>query len=58
MFDMLGGIGMIEQIVDKMYAKVVDDPLLKPVFRGKDIGKIVKHQYLYLSATFGGPTPW
>jgi hemoglobin len=58
MFEMLGGIAMIEKSTKLMYANVQKDPLLAPAFKGKDIGKIVRHQYLYLSASFGGPAPW
>jgi hemoglobin len=58
LFDMIGGIGMIEKIVDNMYARVQQDPILAPVFKDKDVGKIVKHQYIYLTSIFGGPTPW
>jgi truncated hemoglobin YjbI len=43
MFEMIGGLGMIERIVDNMYGRVQTDPLLSPVFKNKNIEKIVKH---------------
>jgi hemoglobin len=58
MFEMIGGIQMIEKCTKLMYERVETDEVLSPIFKGYDIRKIVRHQYLYLSASFGGPAPW
>jgi truncated hemoglobin YjbI len=58
LFDSIGGKEVVQKIVDEMYVLVMADPLLRPKFEGVSVKKIVENQYLYLSASMGGPSPW
>ena len=55
LYDELGGEFTIRKLVDEFYTRVLGDPDLSPVFEGKDINRLKRHQALFLSQALGGP---
>ena len=55
LYDKLGGEGAIKSVVEGFYQRVLADPLLSPIFEGKDINRLKRHQALFLSQALGGP---
>ncbi len=54
LFELIGGIPKIEQLVDVFYGKIEKDELLRPLFpESLEEGK--KWQKLFLIQRFGGP---
>ena len=51
----LGGEGVIRELVEEFYGRVLPDPLLAPVFKGIDPSRLKRHQALFLSQVLGGP---
>lgn len=53
-YEYVGGAEVFRRLVDRFYARVEQDPLLRPLFPADlDPGK--EHQYLFLMQYFGGP---
>lgn len=42
-------------MVEKFYRRVLDDATLAPVFQGVDMGRLKRHQALFISQALGGP---
>ena len=53
-YDMLGGEAPLRQLVDKFYAKIERDELLRPMF-SDDLETSKRWQFLFLVQYFGGP---
>jgi hemoglobin len=53
-FDQAGGAPAFRRLVDAFYARVEQDPLLRPLFP-EDLGPGKEYQYLFLVQYFGGP---
>ncbi|HCS53330.1 group 1 truncated hemoglobin [uncultured Rubinisphaera sp.] len=51
----LGGSGEIRQIIDDMYNRVLEDPLLKGFFENVDMTKQRQMQTEFIAAALGGP---
>jgi hemoglobin len=56
-YEQAGGAAAIRRLVDAFYARVEQDPLLRPMFPD-DLGPGKEHQYLFLVQYFGGPTDY
>ena len=54
-YEMMGGAEAIRKLVDTFYAKVAEDPNLKPIFPD-DLTETADKQFLFLTQFFGGPT--
>ena len=55
LLERLGGTPAIEAAVDLFYRRVLDDPLLAPVFEGISLLRLKGHQRRFLAQAFGGP---
>ena len=53
-YDFIGGEKTFRRIVDSFYARVEQDPLLRPMFPA-DLEPGKRHQMLFLIQYFGGP---
>jgi hemoglobin len=56
-FEQAGGTSAFRRLVDAFYARVEQDPLLRPLFPA-DLGPGKEHQYLFLVQYFGGPASY
>ncbi len=54
-YEMLGGEEPIRKMVDVFYAKVYQDPVLRPMFPD-DMEESKRRQFLFLVQFFGGPS--
>ncbi|WP_068775980.1 globin [Paenibacillus sp. FJAT-26967] len=54
LFAQMGGERTIQRIVEAFYPKVLEDPLLAPLFP-EDIYPVMEKQNLFLTQFFGGP---
>ena len=57
-YDAIGGHATIELIVDKFYAGVADDPVLRPLYPEEDLGPAARRFTLFLCQYWGGPTTY
>lgn len=55
LFDKLGGSAAVYAAVELFYAKVLDDPNLKPFFAGVEMNDQKRKQRDFLTMAFGGP---
>lgn len=55
LYERLGGEAAIDAAVDRFYAKVLADDLLKPFFAHTDMEKQHRMQKAFLTMAFGGP---
>lgn len=55
LYELMGGAETIQQIVNKFYPKVKEEPLISSLF-DDDIGPIQEKQYMFLTQFFGGPS--
>lgn len=54
LYEQLGGGNTIDALVDAFYARVLEDPLLAPVFEGIDRQRLYGHQKRFLALALGG----
>jgi hemoglobin len=54
-FDAVGGEETFTRLVHRFYELVRDDPVLRPVYRAKDLGPAEEHLRLFLIQYWGGP---
>ena len=55
LYEKLGGEVTIKAVVEEFYKRVLGNPQLKPVFEGTDMGRLKRHQALFISQALGGP---
>lgn len=55
LYEKLGGELTIKKVVEVFYDRVLADPQLAPVFEGKDLNRLKRHQALFISQALGGP---
>ena len=55
LFTRIGGKDAVNATVDKMYDKILTDPLLKPFFEGLDMARQRRSQAAFMVMAFGGP---
>ncbi|MDR6554104.1 globin [Paenibacillus qinlingensis] len=54
-FELMGGAETVNRLVEAFYPKVVQHPLLSPLFPA-DIDPVIEKQKLFLTQFFGGPS--
>ncbi len=54
-FQAVGGEDTFRRLVSRFYAEVADDPLLRAVYPGEDLGPAEEHLRLFLIQYWGGP---
>lgn len=54
LYEWIGGIDALDRLTVEFYRRVLEDPLLKPVFAGMDVDH-PKHVALFLAEVLGGP---
>lgn len=55
LFTRIGGKAAVNAAVDKMYDKILKDPILKPFFEGVDMARQRRSQVAFMVMAFGGP---
>ncbi len=58
LYECLGGVAAFEALVDDLYRRLLQDATLRPYFDGVDLERLKHHQRAFLTAAFGGPTPY
>jgi hemoglobin len=57
-YDEIGGIDTFRRIVDRFYAGVAEDPLLRPMYPEEDLGPARERFTLFLAQYWGGPSTY
>jgi len=57
-FDAAGGMPFFEALVDRFYAGVATDPLLRPIYPEADLAPAQHRLTLFLVQYWGGPTTY
>lgn len=55
LYHRLGGLSAVNAAVEKMYDKILRDPLLSPFFAGLDMARQRRSQAAFMIMAFGGP---
>jgi hemoglobin len=55
LFEQLGGVEGVEQIIRVMYDRVLRDPELAPFFENADLERLRRMQFQFVAAALGGP---
>ncbi len=55
LYSKLGGDGTVKVLVEEFYRRILADRELEPVFAGVDMGRLKRHQALFISQALGGP---
>ena len=55
LFERIGGMDAVKATVDKMYDKILADPLLIPFFKDLDMARQRRSQTAFMVMAFGGP---
>jgi hemoglobin len=57
-FEAAGGEAAFRLLVERFYAGVADDPLLRPLYPGEDLADAAEHLTLFLIQYWGGPSTY
>jgi hemoglobin len=57
-YDEIGGMDTFRRIVDRFYAGVAEDPLLRPMYPEEDLGPARERFTLFLAQYWGGPSTY
>lgn len=57
-FEAVGGEGVLTAAADKLYARVMDDPLLRLYFEDTDLASLKPRFSRYLAFLLGAPIPY
>jgi hemoglobin len=57
-YDAVGGQPFFDALVDRFYAAVERDPLLRPMYPGDDLAPARRRLALFLAQYWGGPTAY
>ena len=57
-YDEIGGMDTIRTIVDRFYAGVAEDPVMRPMYPEEDLGPANERFRLFLAQFWGGPTTY
>ncbi|MEV4722616.1 globin [Micromonospora humida] len=57
-FDAVGGEPTFRRLVDRFYAGIADDPLLRPMYPEDDLGPASERMTLFLMQYWGGPNTY
>ncbi len=55
LYDRAGGMPFFEALVDRFYAGVADDPILRPLYPEADLAGATRRLTLFLAQYWGGP---
>ena len=55
LYERIGGENAVAATVVKLYAKILDDPLLAPFFENTDVNVLRRSQAAFVTVAFGGP---
>jgi hemoglobin len=55
LYDRIGGFSRVRLIVSDFYQRVLESELLRPMFSGADMRRLIDHQTQFISALLGGP---
>ena len=57
-YDQIGGHDVFARLVDRFYEGVADDPVLRPMYPGDDLGPAKDRLRMFLEQYWGGPTTY
>ena len=57
-FEAIGGETRVRAVVQRLYERLLVDPMVGFLFEGKDLNRIVDHQVAFTCAFLGGPTQY
>lgn len=57
-YEAVGGRQFFERLVAAFYARVAVDPLLRPMYPGRDLAPAAERLTLFLEQYWGGPTTY
>jgi hemoglobin len=57
-FEAAGGEATFRLLVERFYARVADDPLLRPVYPDEDLSSATERLTLFLIQYWGGPSTY
>ena len=55
LYEAVGGMGFFEALVERFYADVATDPVLRRLYPGEDLGPATRRLTLFLAQYWGGP---
>lgn len=55
LYEQLGGEPFFHELVNRFYAGVADDPVLRPLYPEEELGPAAERLKLFLMQYFGGP---
>lgn len=55
LYDRAGGMAFFKTLVDRFYAGVADDPVLRPLYPEADLAPAARRLTLFLAQYWGGP---
>jgi hemoglobin len=58
LYEQLGGIEVIATVVEDFYGRILADHTLVPLFAGKDLEALRRHQTRFISHALGGPNQY
>lgn len=58
LFDRLGGASGVAELVEEMYARVLDDPELAPFFQNVSMDRLHRMQYQFIASALDGPVQY
>ena len=56
LYERVGGKSAMAAVVNFLYDRIINDPLLLPFFDGIDVRRQMSKQVAFLTTVFGGPT--
>ena len=57
-YEAAGGHDTFVRLVDRFYAGVAEDPVLRPLYPGDDLSPAATHLRMFLEQYWGGPTTY
>ena len=57
-YEAAGGAETFQRLVERFYARVADDPLLRPIYPEKDLSGPTERLTLFLIQYWGGPSTY
>jgi hemoglobin len=57
-YEAIGGHDTIKRVVDRFYAGVADDPVLRPLYPEADLRPAARRLTMFLEQYWGGPTTY